>query len=125
VLSGKTINLRITKKQIKNAKVKYGIDLQVLDVGNMQNQKVMQLMQDPLFLTECFYAFYEEQLVQHGITPDMFDELVDDTNIDELRERFIKACAAFFPLLRILSTSFAATLNGNPSEMKPAENLET
>lgn len=124
-LAGKDINLRITKKQIKNAREKFGVDLRIMDVGNMQDERVMQLMQDPIYLTECFYAFYEEQLTQHGITADNFDEMVDETNIDELREKFLNACAAFFPFLKILSTSFAATLNGPQPAVPAPENLET
>lgn len=111
------MNLRITKKQIKNAREKYSIDLQVMDVNNMMDQNVMQVMQDPIFLTDCFWAFYEEQLLSLGFTQDSFDEAVDETNIESIRDGFINSCAAFFPFLRMLYTTFADSLAGPPGTL--------
>ena len=118
-LGGHELNLRLTKKQIKNAKIKFNIDLRVMDLGSIANEKAMLLMQDPVFMTDCFYAFYEEQLNAAGITQDKFDDLIDETTIGKIREGFIDACAAFFPLVRMLHTTFAASLVG-PQNLLPA-----
>ena len=123
-IKDKEVNLRITKKQIKNAKERFSVDLQVMDVNNMQDSKVMQVMQDPIFLIDCFWAFHEEQLLSLGFTRDSFDDAVDETNIEAIRDGFVNSCAAFFPFLRMLCMTFAASLAGPPStlpEVKPPE----
>ena len=118
-LQGRELDLRITKKQVKNAKVKFGIDLQVLDMGNVADSNAMQVLQDPIYLTECFWAFYEERLVGLGFTQDSFDDCVDETNIEAIRDGFVNSCAAFFPFLRIIAMTFAASLPGLPSIPQP------
>lgn len=74
-------------------------------------------------MLECFWAFYDEQLTAKGFTEDSFDEAVDETVMDELRDKFIPACAAFFPFIKTLRTQLPENQLGRPTS-PAAENLK-
>lgn len=103
-VAGKEVNLRLTYKNLKHAKIQHAFDLAAIDLQDPMNSKAWHLITDPVMMIEACWAFHEQQLSSLGFTEESFYDAVDETVMPDLRERMIHACAGFFPFVMTLST---------------------
>lgn len=112
-IADKEVSFRLTKKHLKNARVRHGLDLSVMDMSAPLNSEAMKLITDPIFMTECLWAFFEEDLTALGFTSESFDDAIDGEVVATVREIFLEQCAAFFPFVKTVYTMLQGLQPGN------------
>lgn len=85
------------------------------------NSKAWHLLSDPVTLVEAVWSFHSPQLIEKGFDEESFSDAIDESVMPELRERFIHACAGFFPLVTTFSTMLQGLQPGSPSFERAAK----